>query len=164
MSLDDPDEEDFILPQAADVIKIDDKDVPKEQTSYSLEKEERDYFKNALVIGREEKTDYVFGHKIKVQTTSVAEELQASLLSDKYQQSSGYARAFRTAMVAAYIREIDDKPLYTPISSEDADHIVQRKFDILQTYFPLFVDQVYEQMVKGVESDLAAKVKEKLGK
>lgn len=138
--------------------------LPTEETSAILTDEERAYFENALLIGSHSKTGYVFGHKVRVQTLTAEEEILAATLVDKYQDSISYPRAYRTATVAAYTREIDDKPIYTPLSPQDAQNAVQGRYDVLSKYYPAFIDMIYAELVETADEEVNTKLRAKLGK
>ena len=165
ITLDNDNGSDFTPPEERPkTIKINDQDVPSEQTSLTLNQEERDYFSNALRIGFWEKTGYVFGHKVIARTLTVDEELQVSEIVSPHQGTTGFARLWTTAQVAAAVQEIDGEPLFIPITPEDREKLVARKFEKLKSYFPAFIDQVFVDIVKELESEVAQKLRDKLGK
>jgi hypothetical protein len=74
----------------------------------------------------------------------------------------GWAKAYKTAAVAAALYEIDGVPFYTPLVPTDQSEIVARKFDKLKSYYPAFVDEINGHLLKMEQSMI--EVLEKLGK
>lgn len=154
----------FEPPKNIDKITLDEKELDKDQTSLSLEEDEREYFKNALRIGWHEKTAHVFGHEVRARTLTVDEELQVAEIVSPHQGSTALSRAWTVANVAAAVQEIDGKPLFVPISSEDSAKIVHRKYDKIKKYYPAFIDQIYADVVKPMNTELVERLRTKLGK
>lgn len=124
--------------------------------------EEEDEVVDLCNVGRKQSWPVIFGRKIHLRTLTIDEELKVSEITRPYIGSDGYPRAYRTAVTAAAIRSIDGKLLFNPISAEDFENIIEKKFEVLLSYYPLGVDQIYGRY-REMELELLALV-EKLGK
>jgi hypothetical protein len=116
-----------------------------------LTEEEEQVFSDLLFIGRKEKLIHIAGHTILVSTLTTDVELQLGLLTKEFQGSDGYARAYKTAVVAASIKEVDGRPLYQSLSSEESDdvaYVVRKKFEKVQKYYPVLLEMIYTQVVE----------------
>lgn len=134
----------------------------EEQAVEELTEEEQRMFTDALYIGRKEKDTKVCGHRVRLATLTVDEELQIALLIKPWLNTDGYQRAYKAAVVAASVREIDGEPVYQPMGYEDAEGLVQRKFERVNKFYPFFVDQIYATFGE-LEQELIPLL-EKLGK
>ena len=124
-------------------------EVPEEEEIVEyLTPEESDQFKSLMLVGRLSGTFVVYGHKIKLETTTVEEDIQLGMLVKKYQDSYAFQRAYRTAMVAAFLREIDGRPLVQSLGSfiGDDSTSVETKFDKLKEYYPAVIDEMYDRV------------------
>lgn len=124
--------------------------------------EERDYFARAIEIGNESRTDTIYGHTVTVRTMTMAEELAVGQHIKPFLGTSSQAQAYRAAVVAATITDIDGVPLYTPVRKMSPAEIVEAKWNALQDYYPAFINAVYK-VVQAMEKDVA-QLLEKLGK
>jgi hypothetical protein len=116
-----------------------------------LTKEEEESFSNLLFIGRKSKTISIAGHRILVETLTTDVELQLGLITKDFQGSDGYSRAYKAAIVAASIKEVDGRPLYQSLSSDESDdvgYIVRKKFEKVQKYYPVLLEMIYTQIVE----------------
>lgn len=132
-----------------------------------LTEEESEIFSNLLFIGRKSKTIGIAGHRILIETLTTDVELQLGLLTKEFQGSDGYSRAYKAAIVAASIREIDGRPLYQALSSdesEDVAYVVRKKFERVQKYYPVLLEMIYTQIVEMEKElfPLAEKLKKTL--
>jgi len=128
-----------------------------------LSPEEEDLFEELLTVGKLEKTVKFAGHRIHLSTLTVDLELQIGLLTKPYLNSDAYPRAFKAAVVAGSVRELDGQPLYQALSPhEDSEFIMRKRFEVVIEYYPIFIDMVYSK-VKELEQQLIPLV-EKLGK
>ena len=125
------------VPESDDLIPVD------------LTDEERDNFESIITFGKKTALDEVFGHSVYLSTLTVEEELQVGLLVKPYLNTDAYYRAYKTAVVAASVKEIDGQPVYTPLSPhEDANSIMRKKWDKVKTYYPVIVDSMYNCVTK----------------
>jgi hypothetical protein len=114
-----------------------------------LTEEEQQNFENILTFGKKTALDEVFGHSVYLSTLTVEEELQVGLLVKPYLNTDAYYRAYKTAVVAASVKEIDGQPLYQPMSAhEDSNSIMRKKWDKVKTYYPVIVDSMYNCVTK----------------
>jgi len=113
-------------------------------------------------VGRLERYVEVFGRTIQLRTLTIEEELKLSEITKHYLNTDGYARAYRTALVAAALRTIDGKLLFDPMSDVEFEQIIAKKFEILIGYYPLAVDQIYLKY-RDMELELI-EIANKLGK
>lgn len=127
-----------------------------------LTPEEEEEVVDLLHAGRKEKYVEVFGRRLHLRTLTIGEELKVSELTKPYLNSDGWGRAYRTAVVAAAIRTIDGKLLFNPLSLSEFDENIAKKFEKLQDWYPLGIDQVYAKY-REMELELLEFV-EKLGK
>jgi hypothetical protein len=127
-----------------------------------LQDKERDEFIEALYLGRKSTTVDVLGHNVSIRTLTVDEELQIALVIKRWEGTQGYTRAYKSAVVAASVSDIDNTPLYVPLSQGEQDNLLKYTFDKIIHYYPIFVDSIYEEVVK-LEQTLQPLL-EKLGK
>jgi len=138
-------------------------DLDNKFTPVELSPEEQQNFESLISFGKKEKLDEVFGHSIYISTLTVEEELQVGLLVKPYLNTDAYYRAYKTAVVAASVKEIDGQPIYTPMSPrEDSNHIMRMKWDKIKTYYPIIVDSMYNCVTK-LEEELGPLI-EKIAK
>lgn len=119
-----------------------------------LDDQERADFETLVTFGRKSLTADVWGHTVLVSTLTVEEELAIGLLVKPYRDSDAYHRAYKTAVVAASVVEIDGQPLYMPLSSHEDNHqIMRKKWEKVRSYYPPVVDQMY-RAVTDLEAEL----------
>lgn len=128
-----------------------------------LSNEESSYFMDAINLGAESGSIEVFGHDIEYTLLNIKKELEVAQIVSEYEGTLGRNRAYRTATVAAAVDKIDGKYIYTPTSPRDAEKIVRRKFEKFSEYYALFIEKVYEEVVKK-ELDLSKELLDKLSK
>lgn len=125
--------------------------------------EEESLFEDLITIGKIEKKIKFAGHHVYFSTLTVDRELQIGLLTKPYLNSDAYARAYKAAVVAGSVIELDGQPIYQPLSPhEDLETIMRKKFDIISAYYPVVVDLIYSKVME-LEQELIPLV-EKLGK
>jgi hypothetical protein len=128
-----------------------------------LTSEENFQFENLLTIGKLEKLVKIAGHSFHIRTINGDEEVQAGLIIKPFVGSDGYPRAYKIAILAACVEEIDGRPVYSPLGpQEDRLMMMRKKFDIWKEYYPVIQDLVYREITK-LEEELNPLV-EKLGK
>jgi len=114
-----------------------------------LTPEESEDFRNLLVVGRLAETISVLGHTVTLRTLSVEEDLAVGLIIKPYLGSNSYERAYRTAICAASIREIDGEPFGEPLSSDvNAYETLEFKFKKITKYYPILLDEVYKRFTE----------------
>lgn len=132
-------------------------------TESVLTEDEEIQFVAALEIGHFEKEVTVMTHRVRIGTLTVSEELQLALLVKNWEKSAGEGRAYRAAVCAASIREINGQPLVQSIRQGDEDTQVSRAFEKIKEYYPVFLDAVYEEILK-LEQEMFAELRGRLGK
>lgn len=149
------DNDEEVLPPTTDEIN--------DMIPVNLTEEEQQNFENLLTFGKKTALDEVFGHSVYLSTLTVEEELQIGLLVKPYLNTDAYYRAYKTAVVAASVKEIDGQPVYQPMSShEDSNQIMRKKWDKVKTYYPIIVDSMYN-CVTRLEEELGGLI-EKISK
>ena len=136
---------------------------PEEFSGTGFTPQEKRVFEDALTLGCRSKVVDVFGHQVKIRTTTIREDLQIAEIIRPFENTKGLLKAYKTASVAASIEELDGEVFYTPISPQDQDELVLRKYQKLLDYYSLFVDQVAKE-VTALVSEVEKSVIDKLGK
>jgi hypothetical protein len=86
----------------------------------------------------------VAGHTVAIRTLKIGEELEASLLSNKYRDTDDSGRAYATAVVAACIESVDGKPL-TLQQIGPNESVLDSKYNyILANWYWTSIRVVYE--------------------
>jgi hypothetical protein len=120
----------------------------------TLTDDERDNFETLLTFGKKTDTKQVLGHSVLIGTLTVDEELQIGLLVKPYMNTDAYQRAYKTAVVAASVKEIDGQPLYQSLSKdEDSNFVMRKKWEKIKSYYPVAVDMMYTAVL-DMEKDL----------
>jgi hypothetical protein len=89
----------------------------------------RTEFEGLLFLGRLQETVPFLGHRFRLVTPSSAERLQMALLQAPYQETVGAEYAYACAMVAAFLIEVDGKPLPQPITNDPKDTALEQRWD-----------------------------------
>ncbi len=120
-----------------------------EEVEESFTDEESYDFRNYMTIGRISETVDILGHKVVLRTLSVEEDLAVGLLIKPFLGSNSYERAYRTAILAAAIRRIDNDMMPEPISEDDElMEIMRVRFDKVKKFYPIFLDEVYKRFTE----------------
>src|SRR6188508_755824 len=123
-----PPDQDALLEQRRAEVK--EAAVKAEEEGGELTEEEENEAIDLVNAGRKESWPVIFGRKIHLRTLTIAEELKVSEITKPYAGSDGWGRAYRTAVVAAAIRTIDEKLLFDPISDTEFDRLIFHKFEV----------------------------------
>lgn len=109
-----------------------------------------------LYVGKLTKSFNYQGHDFVIKTLKIGEELEATLVTEEYQNSPDYARALATALVAASIETVDGKPLVAPLGPSE-DDLLQRKFTYIREkwYWPT-IDYIYDRYVELLQQQKEA--------
>lgn len=129
-------------------------DTPVEQpeslveTAY-LTPEESTQYLTALEVGSTTKSTHVFSRRVLMKTANTEGELAIGQLVKPWAGTDAYNRAYKTALMAVCVLEIDGQPLAPPAISDD-DLVVhyQQKFEKARKYYPVFIDAVYEAIIE----------------
>lgn len=116
---------------------------PEEVEKITFTESEESLLKTHLLNGSRTKVVEVLGHSILLRTISVREELEVISLIKEWEDTRGFSKAFKTAVLAASIVTIDGEPLYTPFSTEEKATL-PKKFEKVGKFYPLFVNKIYE--------------------
>jgi hypothetical protein len=110
--------------------------------------EESEDFRVLLNIGIVSKSLNLLGHPYVLRTLTSNEEICVGMLIKSFIGTNSYDRAYKTAIVAASMRELDGKPLYSSIlAQEEPLEILKKKFDAVLAYSPLLVDAWYNEFI-----------------
>lgn len=97
-----------------------------------------------IYVGSLSETIKVANHEIRVRTLRIGEELEASLLANKWSETGEAGRALATALVAAAIVSVDGKPLLEGIGPTDST--LEAKFDYLRkNWYWVSIRTVYQK-------------------
>ena len=102
-------------------------------------------FEGLLYLGylRKEVTSIPF-HRFVVRTLTVNDKLQINLITKDYQDTLGYGRAYRAAVVAAGLESVDGREL---IASSKSTNVFHQKFDyIVNNWHDPVVDLLYREI------------------
>jgi hypothetical protein len=142
MTLPEPPSEKIVAPDQAPLPDLDFSS-PEELTA-----EDGVLFETLLTIGRLHRVVTVAGHSFSIETLKDNEELELGLLIKPYHGSDSYPRAYKIAIIAASVREIDGRPVYQPLSDkEEYSSILRKKFQAWAEYYPVITDLVYAEVV-----------------
>lgn len=106
----------------------------------------RDDFDGLLYLGSLTHTFRFAGHSFTIHTLSIDELLRVSLLVKEWEGTLGQNRAYLTAMAAASIDIVDDRPIYTPMGPND-DEVTGRFRYVKDHWYPWIADSVYENLM-----------------
>lgn len=141
-------------------------DAPEEEREdpiTELTDEERAQFRYLVNIGRRTKTIHVFDHAIVVQSLNCDDELRIGQFTKAHRDSTGFARAYQCATVAAAIRSVDGQSWEQSLAADpDPDEMFERKLKKVLPWHPLTVGKVYDELM-AMEAEFAD-LAEKLGK
>jgi len=108
-----------------------------------------------LVVGRLTDEIDIFGHKIVIRTLTIGQELEASLVSNKYRETDDVGRAYATAIVAACIESVDGRPLIGGLGPEE-ESLENRYRYIQDNWYWMTVRVIYEEyqalVVRSIEA------------
>jgi hypothetical protein len=111
----------------------------------SFPEEWKDEFEGLLFLGslQREITKIPF-HKFVIKTLTINEKLEISLITKPYLESVGYARAYKSAVVAAGLVSVDGKEL---ISSNKNINVVRQKYDyVINNWYDTAIDLLYDEI------------------
>lgn len=107
-----------------------------------------------LYLGYLTDTIEIGSNTVRLRTLKIGEELSAALLASKYQDTIEAARALATALVAASVVSVNNKPLLTD-SMGPGDSGIEAKFDfVLKNWYWITVDKLfgkYNELIERVK-------------
>lgn len=107
----------------------------------------REDFYGLAYLGALSKSFEWLGHRFTIRTLTVGEALQVSLLTARYAATVGNGLAYRTAMAAMAVQQIDSKDLPIPVGADPDDFAyAQQRFDYAQArWFQFTIDAIYNE-------------------
>ena len=134
-----------------------------EEIETELSEDELALFRSLLTVGRRTKNIDVLGHTVCIESLRVSDDLRIGLYCKEYEQSRAMSRAYQLAVCAAGVRTIDGTPLYSPLlETISDDEIFHQKVERLKNYYPIVINQVYNEIL-ALDAEFA-EVAVKLGK
>lgn len=83
-------------------------------------------------------------HYFVVRTLTVAEKLEVSLITKEYVDSIGYGRAYRAAIVAAGLLQVDGREL---LPTTVGTNVLRQKFDyVVNSWYDSVIDILYKEI------------------
>lgn len=113
-----------------------------------LTNEEANEFVEAIQLGAASGVADILGHEVEYTLLNIQQELEVARIISDFDNTAGRNRAYKTAVVAAAVDKIDGEYIYVPASPEQARKIIRHKFDTMSKYYALFVDKIYEDVIK----------------
>ena len=105
----------------------------------------KEEFEGLLYLGylRKQVTTIPF-HTFVVRTLTVNDKLEVSLATKEYQDTLGYGRAYRAAIVAAGLESVDGRDL---ISTSRSSNSFQQKYDyVVNNWYDGVIDTLYQEI------------------
>jgi hypothetical protein len=119
---------------------------PEEERLPEFDPRYRDEFEGLLYLGCLRREVSFWGHKFLLVTPSTAERLEIALLTKPYQETVGFDFAYAAALVAAYLVEVDGRPLPRPFTNEAKDTALQHRWThVRDNFMKPVIDQLYEE-------------------
>ena len=103
----------------------------------------KDPFEGLLYLGYLNKeVTRIPNHHFVVRTLTVNEKLQINLATKEYQDTFGFGRAYRAAVVAAGLESVDGQEL---IAGAKGINVFQQKFEfVINSWYDGVIDVLYE--------------------
>ena len=131
------------------------KDAGGEWTSFNSRW--RNEFEGLAYLGHLEGEVKIPYHAFTVRTLTTGEKIRVVALVREHEQSIGYARAYRAAIVAAALTLVDGKPLL--VGQKNLDVIPQRYRYITDNWYDYVIDILYDK-VNELEGQVLEVLKE----
>ena len=125
-------------------------DPPSEETtpgdpsgSNILDERYKQDFDGLMFLGYLTDEFVVAGHRFNIRTLNTDAMLEVALGIKKWQSTIAESRVYSTAVVAASIELVDERPLYQPlgVGVKDFDY----RFAVVRRWYPWTIDQVYDR-------------------
>lgn len=94
---------------------------PEQERLPEFDQRYRTAFEGLLYIGRLSREVVFWGHQFQLLTPSTDERLEIGLITSEYEGTYAYEFAYATALVSAYLSEIDGTPLPQPVTTNVKD-------------------------------------------
>lgn len=136
---------------------------PGEEEIPEFDERWREPFTGLLFVGALTDTFSLFGHTFRVSTPDQTEMLQIGQVIDPYARTVTSELAYATATVAAYLIEVDGRPLPQPIFTDVKDTALQNRFDwVIKNIKREVIQEIFNKCLE-LDSKVA-KVLEAMGK
>jgi len=116
-----------------------------EENLLTFPEEWKDKFEGLLYLGylKKEVNSIPF-HKFVIKTLTVNEKLEISLLTKPYEDTVGYGRAYRAAVVAAALESVDGRRL---VPASKGSNVLQQKYDyVVNGWYDFVIDILYVEV------------------
>jgi hypothetical protein len=104
----------------------------------------RNEFEGLAYLGHLESEVRIPYHSFTVRTLTTGEKIRVVALVREHEESIGYARAYRAAVVAAGLTIVDGKPLL--VGQKNLDVIPQRYRYITDNWYDYVIDILYDKI------------------
>ena len=120
-------------------------------------------FEGLLYLGRLSDEVIIWGHQFQLLTPSTAERLEMGLLIHEFEGTLAYDFAYATALVAAYLVEVDGTPLPQPITNDAKDTALLSRWNwVKNTLRRPVIERLFQQCF--LLDDTVRKVLDAMGK
>lgn len=111
--------------------------------------EESEDFTNLLVVGRVSQTFNILGHEVELRTLSTEEDLAVGMITKDYIGTDSYNRAYKTTIIAAALRRIDEEHMPEILAPGDtALELLRLRFKKVVKYYPIVLDEMYARFTE----------------
>ena len=102
-------------------------------------------FEGLLYLGYLHKqVDAIPFHTFVVRTLTVNEKLEISLITSEYQDTMGYGRAYRAAVVAAGLESVDGREL---VPANKGTNVFRQKFEyVINSWYDSVIDILFKEI------------------
>jgi hypothetical protein len=108
----------------------------------------RDPFEGLLYVGHLHDTATFLGHTFRLVTPSSTERLQIGLVIKAYDGTVGWDFAYASALVAAYLVEVDGQLLPQPITNDPKDTALEQRWEwVLRVLKKPVIDYLFQQCI-----------------
>lgn len=116
-----------------------------EEMGLSFPEQYREPLVGLLYLGHLEETFQYAGHTFVMRTLKEAEFLVVANLIKQYEGTVGHKVAYKVAIVAMSLVEVDGQPLYESLGNETLELAARGKFNVVKQWFPHVVDYLFER-------------------
>jgi hypothetical protein len=115
------------------------------ETLDTFPEEWKQEFEGLLYLGHLEKTvSSIPFHTFVVRTLTVNDKLSVSLLTKEFQDTIGYGRAYRAAVVAAGLQSVDGRSL---VPGNKGVNVLRQKYDyVINGWYDAVVDTLFAEI------------------
>ncbi|QDH91751.1 tail assembly chaperone [Mycobacterium phage Phrappuccino] len=134
----------------------------EEEEVTELDDDELRLFASLLTVGQIFKTISVMGHKVKIQSLRVADDLRIGLYCRPHEGSKMEQRAYQLAVCAAGIVEVNGQPLVNSFLPMTDDERFDKQAEILKNAYPVMLTRVH-RAIMALDQEFV-ELADKLGK